>query len=93
MSRRLTIRMMDNQFTAMAYAWYNNGPGSAASVPADPFQCWGDSCYSCEADLWNLSAIAGGAARDVPAHDFEALNASEWSSGWVFQLGYCPGPD
>ena len=92
-SERLVIQMMDNQFTATAYEWYNNGPDSASSMPEDPFQCWGEACYSCKADLWNHTAVAGREAVAVPDHDFEALNASDWSPTRIFELGYCPAPD
>jgi hypothetical protein len=92
-SEKLTIQFMDNQFTAMAYGMYNNGPGSVASMPESPVGCWAEGCYSCEADLWNRTAIAGGEKMAVPEHDFEALNASSWTPDRVYQLGYCPAPN
>lgn len=92
-SERLTIQMMDNQFTAMAYGLYNNGPESVASMPASPVGCWTADCYSCEADLWNGTAVAGGEQIPVPAAGFEALNASDWTPERVYELGFCPAPN
>lgn len=91
-SERLTLRMMDFQFTTMAYAFYNN-PVAADAVPDQPFQCHGESCYSCEADLWNASAMAAGERVAVPRPDFEALNASLWTPESIYQLGFCPAPN
>lgn len=92
-SEKLTIQFMDNQFTAMAFGMYNNGPDSVASMPENPVGCWTGQCYSCEADLWNQSAVAGGEKIQVPEHDFEALNASGWTPERIYELGYCPAPN
>lgn len=92
-TERLTIQFMDNQFTVMAFEQHNNGSDSAATMPEDPVGCWTGQCYSCEADLWNHSAVAGGEQMSIPEHDFEALNASSWGPERIFELGYCPAPN
>ncbi len=96
-TERLTIQMMDNQFTAMGYLWSNDwskrDPNWEAPASSDMTGCTSDTCYSCEADLWNGKAVAGGEAISVPKADFEALNASLWTPERVYELGYCPGPD
>ncbi|MCU0829417.1 MAG: hypothetical protein MUE52_19030 [Tabrizicola sp.] len=92
-SEALSIQFMDNQFTVMAYGMYNNGPDSVASMPETPVGCWAEGCYSCEADLWNQTALAGGEMIAVPPHDSEAANASAWTPERVYELGYCPAPN
>lgn len=89
-TERLTIRMLDNQFTAVAYLWSNDWGGGAAP---GAFGCLSEACYACEADLWNGTAKAGDEVVAVPEHDFEALNASWWSPVRAVELVFCPGPD
>jgi hypothetical protein len=92
-SQRLVLSYMDNQFTAMSFVTYNNWdlPGT---IPGDPFRCLSDqACYSCEADLWNGVALAGGQRIEPPPLDAEALNASAWNDMRVYELGFCPAPD
>lgn len=91
-SERLILSFMDNQFTATAFASYNNWD-LPATLPADPFRCLSASCYACEADLWNGSATAGGERITPPPQDAEALNASYWTDTRVFELGFCPQAD
>lgn len=92
-TERLMIRMMDNQFTAMAFEQTNNGPDSVATMPDHPVGCWTDSCYSCKADLWNVSAVAGGESITLSQPDFAALNASLWTPDRIYELGFCPAPN
>lgn len=92
-TERLTIQLMDNQFTAMAFEQHNNGSVAAEAMPESPVGCFSGQCYSCEADLWNQSAVAGGEKIAVPAQDMEALNASSWTPGRAAELGYCPAAD
>jgi hypothetical protein len=91
-SERLIIASMDGQITAMSFASYNN-PLRSAVAPEDAFQCFSEACYSCEADLWNGTALADGEAIQAPPHDFEALNAAYWNGARVFELGFCPAPN
>ncbi len=91
-AERLTLSMMDFQFTVMAYEFYNN-PFRSTPVPADPFQCFTADCYSCVANVWDGTATAAGAPVAVPQRDFEAINAALWTPDSIYRLGFCPAPN
>ncbi|WP_267633637.1 hypothetical protein [Frigidibacter sp. RF13] len=92
-SDRLSIRHMDNQITVMGFATYNNGPDAVASMPDDPFTCWGTNCYSCVADVWEGLSVVGGKPYTRIDAAFEAINAAIWTPDTIYELGLCPAPD
>ncbi|HQY44955.1 MAG TPA: hypothetical protein PK450_12345 [Paracoccaceae bacterium] len=92
-SDQLTLSHMDNMIAAMSYWHSNNGPDAAATVPDDPFTCWAEGCYSCAADLWNGTAVAGGDQITAGQGLYEELNASFWTPESIYDLGFCPAPN
>ncbi|WP_284163554.1 hypothetical protein [Frigidibacter sp. SD6-1] len=92
-SERLWVHHMDNQVTVMGYETYNNGPDAVASMPANPFTCWGTHCYSCVADVWDGTSAIGDEPYAHISAPVEAINAATWTPETIYELGLCPAPD
>jgi hypothetical protein len=77
----LAVQYIDNQFTVVGYY--------AASSDINT----GGDAFECDVDVWKDEVVVNGARRDVPALDFEAKNASQWTETSAVDMGYCPLPE
>ncbi len=88
---RTILSHMDNMIAVTSHATYANSL-AGAERPADTARCFAAQCWSCEADVWNGGALAGG--EHVEAYvAYEDRNASLWHPDRAIDLGLCPAYD
>jgi hypothetical protein len=74
------IQFLDNQFTVIGYHLHD--------VANE-----GNVAFDCDVDLWNGTTTVNGRTTELPARDFESLNASVWTYDTPRDKGICPGLD
>ncbi len=89
---RTILTQIDTMIAVTRQDAYNNRLTAGAPLPGDTMRCFGEDCYSCEADVLNGAGLAGGVAIAAPVA-YADLNAALWGPERTTDLGLCPAPD